>query len=105
MHCRRVGGVAFIVGPRISHPKLHRLCQFGSTAGLDCRLGDASLFVLGVYWPQPNKSEFTLWTKLEGISGGDPIDYLQALAIQALTAARAEGRRTFMLGEFGCQHL
>ena len=100
MHCRRVGGVAFIVGPRISHPKLHRLCQFGSTAGLDCRLGDASLFVLVVYWPQPNKSEFTLWTKLEGIAGGDPIDYLQALALQALTAARAEGRRTFMLGDF-----
>ena len=43
---QRVGGVAFVVGPRVSQVKLDRLCKQGSSAAISCSLGAAKLYVM-----------------------------------------------------------
>ena len=38
-HAHRVGGIAYIVGPRVTDAKLVRLCKFGAAASLEGALG------------------------------------------------------------------
>ena len=96
---QRVGGVAFVVGPRVTKVKLDRLCKQGSTASISCSLGSAKLFLMATYWPQENNDPGTLWTRIKAHSGLDPIRYLKRLATEALAAARAEGRVVVMAGD------
>ena len=54
-HSRRVGGMAYIVGPRVTDARMVRMCKFGAVASLEGSLGGVSFMVMGMYWPQTNK--------------------------------------------------
>jgi hypothetical protein len=101
-HAKRVGGMAFVVGPRVTRPKLERLCPYGSSAAMSGWLGAAPVYVMGTYWPQERtdaKATDTLWHKVGHGAGMDTVRYLKRLAVSALGRAREDGYSTFMVGD------
>ena len=98
-HAQRVGGIVYIVGPRVTDARLVRLCNFGAATSLEGSLGGAAFMVMGMYWPQSNKKDGTLWPRVTEYAGMDAVRYVKRLASQALETAREAGRKVFLVGD------
>ena len=93
-----VGGTLYIVGPRLSHVKIHRTCHLATTSYIQCRFGHEPLHIAGVYWPNKNDKGTTTWWQRVKQAYGMPTPEACKALLGGIVDETVDAQATLLVG-------